>query len=143
MIRGYFSGSANAQRPFVNCAIAFPERPNLGSVSVEFLVDTGADVTILSPLDVMDIGLDVDSLELGPPSTGLGGSTPMRVVDAQLDVQDYSISLKLHIPEAQNPIPSLLGRDFISAFALFFQQRTKTLVLLDEAEVQSLGLNVL
>ena len=143
MIRGYFSGGANAQRPFISCAVAFPEHPILESVSVEFLLDTGADVTILSPLDALDIGLEVDGLELGPPSTGIGGSAPMRVVDAQLDVQGYSISLKLHVPEVENPIPSLLGRAFISTFALFLQQRTKTLVLLDEEEVQSLGLNVL
>ena len=73
MIRGYFSGGANVQRPFIRCAVAFPEHSILESVSVEFLLDTGADVTILSPLDALDIGLEVDGLEFGQPSTGIVG----------------------------------------------------------------------
>ena len=58
-------------------------------------------------------------------------------------VGGYTIPLTLSIPEAQRPITSVLGRDFIDNFALFMEERTRRVLLLDETDVEIYGLATL
>ncbi len=143
MIRGYFSTSGGvASRPYVYCDVDFPSQSNIGTVGVDLLVDTGADRTILSPLDAERIGLDLSKLHVGRPSRGVGGRISTKVVESRLSVQGYTAVIELYIPETRQPIPSLLGRDFISDFALFLEDRTGRVLLLDQSDIASLGLTV-
>src|SRR2546427_11984597 len=74
MIRGYFGGYPGRLRPFV---IANVTIPSLGLVGiVHFLVDTGADSTLLAPRDALALGLELRGLPQATPSTGVGGRTP-------------------------------------------------------------------
>ena len=57
MIRGYYSTVGAVRRPFLFCSLEFPKHPNVGASGVELLVDTGADRTILSPIDAESIGI--------------------------------------------------------------------------------------
>ena len=41
------------------------------------------------------------------------------------------------------PIPSLLGRDFMSNFALFMEEGTGKVLFLDEEDLSTLGLSIL
>jgi len=50
MIRDYFSTQDSRRRPFIDAILQFPIL-NDRSLDVKLLVDTGADRTILSPLD--------------------------------------------------------------------------------------------
>ena len=140
MIRGYFSTVGATRRPFLYCDIGFPGLPGVESTGIEFLVDTGADSTLLSPLDAENIGLDLSKLESGRRSMGIGGETSTRVIESDLTVQGYSRPLTLRIPEVRQPVPSLLGRDFMSNLALFIEERTGRVLFFETGELASLGI---
>ena len=135
MIRGYFSTVGAVRRPFLYCDFEFPKFPDVGTVGVELLVDTGADRTILSPIDAESIGLDLSTLDAGRRSSGIGGETSTRVVESRLTTQNYSTPLVLHIPEVRQPIPSLLGRDFMSSFALFMEESTGKVLFFEQGDL--------
>ena len=142
MIRGYYSTVGAIRRPFLYCALEFPQHPSVGASGVELLVDTGADRTILSPIDAKNMGLDVSTLVVGVRSRGIGGEISTRVVESKLTVQGYSSSITLHVPEVEQPIPSLLGRDFMASFALFMEERTGRVLFLDKEDLNTLGFEV-
>ena len=135
MIRGYFSTVGTIRRPFLFCEFEFPHNPEASKAAVELLVDTGADRTILSPVDAETIGIDTSILDVGRRSSGIGGVTPTRVIESRIIVQNFATPLRLHIPEARLPIPSLLGRDFMSNFALFMEERTGRVMFLDQEDL--------
>ena len=142
MIRGYFSTIGAVRRPLLYCSLEFPKHPNVGAAGVELLVDTGADRTILSPIDAESMGLDASSLDVGLGSRGIGGEISTRVVESKLTVQGYSTSITLHVPEVRQPIPSLLGRDFMAKFALFMEERTERVFFLEEEELHTVSFAV-
>jgi predicted aspartyl protease len=135
MIRGYFSTVGTTRLPFLYCELEFPSNPEACKAAVELLVDTGADRTILSPVDAESIGIDTSNLEVGRRSSGIGGVTPTRVIESRIIVQNFATPLRLHIPEARLPIPSLLGRDFMLNFALFMEERTGRVMFLDQEDL--------
>ena len=143
MIRGYFRSVGGRNRPFIRCLVYFPSAPNTRVIAPEFLIDTGADRSLLSPRDAIGFGLDFSILSRGPTSRGVGGETPTLLVEAMIYVGGYTIPLTLSIPEAQRPIPSVLGRDFIANFALFMEERTGRVLFLDETDVEMYGLTTL
>ena len=140
MIVGRFSDQGEILRPFVRGRLTIPGHEQASQQIIEFLVDTGADTTLLSPVDADALGLDTSALAIEAESSGVGGEVALRVVEAVLTIQGYSVPLILYIPEGEQVIPSLLGRDFMAGFALFMEESTRTLVLLDKAEVANLGL---
>ena len=137
MIQGYFVEPR--RRPFIDGRFRFPGLDNL-SVDVRLLVDTGADRTILSPQDAESIGIDITSLPLGAPGSGVGGQAPTRVMEAVLTIGNFSTTLTLPIPETSHPIPSLPGRDILAHFALFMEERTQRVLLLEPYEADALHL---
>jgi hypothetical protein len=144
VISGYFATGARARRPFVNAVL---DLPAVGRrLSVPLLVDTGADRTVLAPLDARRWRVDLTALPAGAPSSGIGGRVTTRTVDAILTLQDFSTSLSLTIlewppPPAPTPaIHSVLGRDVISRFALFVEERTSRVLLLEPAEADAFAL---
>ena len=138
MIRGYLSIGAT-RRPFVSARFQFPTRGNQLH-PVELLVDTGADRTLLSPVDARRLGIDLATLESGVPSVGVGGPAETRAIEAFLTIDTFSAPLTLTIVETPRPIPSLLGRDVISRFALVLEERTDRVLLLEPSEVDALNL---
>jgi predicted aspartyl protease len=143
VIRGYFSADQR-RRPFVSASLQFPTHDNR-ELAVQFLVDTGADRTLLAPLDAARLGLDLDSLEPGVPSTGVGGRTETRTVPAILSMDGVSIDVTLTLLASKSqlrefPIPSLLGRDVLSRFALFIDEPSDRVLLFIPAEVHQLNL---
>jgi predicted aspartyl protease len=140
MIQGYFVTIGTTRRPYLQCSFEFPGHPDLHTTYVELLVDTGADVTLLSPIDAEDMGLRLATLDIGPSSAGVGGVISTRVVEARLNVQGYSTFLPVHIPDVHHPVRSLLGRDFMRDFALFMEERTGRVLLLDQDDLESFGI---
>lgn len=147
MIRGYFSTSRGRRRPFVKALLQFPTLQNQ-SLEAEFLVDTGADRTVLAPLDAVRLArrfrVDLKSLPAGASSTGVGGRVATRALDAVivLDSLSWALSLTvLEVPAGPIPtIPSLLGRDILPHFALFLEEQTQRLLLLEPREASGLPL---
>jgi hypothetical protein len=145
MIRGHFITTGVRQRPFVDAVFEFPGSDR--TFEVPLLFDTCADRTIISPLDTRrlarDLRIKLDSLPLGDPSMGVGGRTQTRTVETILTLDSFSTQLAVAIPEFQQialPIPSLLGRDVISRFALVVEERMNRVLLLEPAEADALRL---
>jgi predicted aspartyl protease len=146
MIRGYFGGPHSRRRPFVIADLSIPDLAIAGTV--HFLVDTGADSTVLSPRDAALLGLDPSHLPSGPTSTGVGGQ--MATVSTQailaLDTLQFPTTLRILAPagrrqrEALRTIPSLLGRDILRHFAFFLEERTDRVLLLTPDEADALAL---
>ena len=140
MFKGYFTGEGTRRVPYLTCNFRFPGAPHLGTASVDLLVDTGAESTILARRVGESIGLDIATLPDGGISTGIGGATATRTVESTISVQDYSITLWVRIQESHHPIPSVLGRDFMANFALFMEQSTGRILFLDRADITEHGL---
>ena len=141
MIRGAFVTIRGRRRPYIAANITFP---TLGrSLDVAMLVDTGADRTVLSPVVAARLGINLAALARGQPGSGVGGQMQTRMIDAVVNLDAHSIPLTLAILEArpgQPPplIPSLLGRDILSRFALFLEERTDRVLLLEPHEAGAL-----
>lgn len=146
MIRGSLIGLPGRRRPFITATVALTSQAIMGDVS--FLIDTGADATLLAPADVLVLGIDTASLPRGASSVGVGGSTRTAVAAATLTLggRRYPLTLRLLLPAAPeqqaalNRIPSLLGRDILAHFAFFFEERTGRVLLLEPREADALHL---
>lgn len=140
MIEGYFRLIGASRRPFIDVDVSFPDvdsRP----IRIAFLVDTGAERTVLSPRDGQRLhdrfGLDIRSLPRGNPIGGIGGVVQTRLISATLVVGSYETTMPLHIvdmPAGPYDMPSLIGRDIIYDFALFMEHSADRLHLLRTAE---------
>ena len=146
MIRGVFREEAGRRRPFVTARLSVPSLGTVGDVRL--LIDTGADSTVLAPADALFLGVDVDSLPPGPPSTGVGGTMRTAYAEATVDLDGLMLDVRLRIlapttaaqRRALARIPSLLGRDVLSQFALFVEERTGRVLLLEPDEADALRL---
>jgi len=143
MFRGYFKSEGARRAPYLSCNIGFPDAPHLVTASVDLLVDTGAETTILTRRVAENIGLDLATLPDGGTSTGIGGTTATRAVRADISVEDYSTTIWARVQESRHPIPSVLGRDFMANFALFIEERTGRVLFLDQTDVDRYGLAIL
>jgi hypothetical protein len=103
--------------------------PDLGLVAdISFLVDTGADRSILMPIDAIRMGLDYSALSANLSATGVGGSVRMYAQDASIAFLDgrkrirlYEIALGIVGPTHYNRrTPSLLGRDIIDRWRMSY-----------------------
>lgn len=143
MFRGYFTSEGGRRAPYLTCNIGFPDTPNLGIASVDFLVDTGAETTILARRVAENVGLDLAILPDGGTSAGIGGITATRAVRVTISVDDYSTVMWVRIQESLHSVPSVLGRDFMQDFALFIDQSSGRVLFLDETDVEMYGLAAL
>jgi predicted aspartyl protease len=146
VIRGYFGSDPGPKRPFVIAQLAIPALAVVGTV--HFLIDTGADSTVLAPRDAALLHLDLSRLSAGPISTGVGGQTATLSTAATLTlgVRPFTTTLRVLAPtspqqrRALRTIPSLLGRDMLSHFALILEERTDRVLLLSPSEADALAL---
>lgn len=91
--------------------------------TISFLVDTGADYTLLMPNDAVRLGLDHSLLKQELPVHGVGGSAICYVERAVVIFNDdnqglisYPIDIRIMQPRPSSDIagmPSLLGRDIL------------------------------
>lgn len=116
MIRGYYSAAGGRRRPYVKAFLRFPSIRH-GGLEVELLVDTGADRTILAPLDALRLSrrfrVDLTTLPAGTRSTGIGGTTPTRVVEAALNLETVALPLTLTILEPTVPLSRPFPRSWV------------------------------
>ena len=140
MIRGFFyAGQDDAPRPYITFGLTFPDQPNVRGEAA-FIIDTGADLTILSLREARLMGLEYADMGVPGEIGGVGGAVPTRVVEANLDAQGHPTNMTIHIPQDDDHIPSLLGRDFMSAFTLIIRERDGMALLLDDDEADALNL---
>ena len=123
MLIGRFGKTSG--RPYLEGRLGFPRLGKAGSIS--FLVDTGADCTVLMPADAIKIGIDYSTLRNLTDSVGVGGLSKDYSEDAvaafgdDKNVHLYAINIRISIV---NPdiisLPSLLGRDIIQHWEAIF-----------------------
>src|SRR5277367_5195431 len=123
MLRGRFGNTAGA--PYLEAHIFFPSLGLRGLIS--FLVDTGADSTVLMPPDSGKLGVDFSSLITQTTCDGIGGSARCFSEKAMLSFADnryvysYIIAVDLLVPDRHNRrMPSLLGRDLMNRWRSVF-----------------------
>ena len=95
--------------------------PRLGKKgNVSFIFDTGADTSLLMPLDGQRMGIDYGRFQNEETSLGIGGTSENYVESAYLAfvgdkaLYGYEIELRVCKPSQDlMTIPSLLGRDII------------------------------
>ena len=119
----YHSEADEPPAPYITARVVLP---GLGvAADVDFLIDTGSDVTILHPEDVNRLGIDYRQLNPGTleATVGIGGESDYYRESATLTFQDSSgveLSCELDVFILQGPAPalldapSLLGRDFLN-----------------------------
>ena len=149
MLTGYFAIAEDLPNPRAYLSV-FVDIPDAGvaGVRVEFLIDTGADRSIISDFDafrmVENYGADLTNLRGGQPTRGLGGFTSTLTAEATLKIVGFSQDIRLDIlapsTETYLGVPSMLGRDVLSQFALFVEERTDKVLLMEPAESDALGL---
>lgn len=137
MIRGEFNGN----RPLMSGLLLFSFSSTY--VKAKFLVDSGADVSLVSADDYLRAGFRYDDFRTYPAATssGFGGAIQARRVPAKLFLFDHDAEtvrqLALEIEVVRPPLPtdgrlpSIIGRDVTDLFRLVID-RSIDLVALDE-----------
>src|SRR5258708_981546 len=103
-----------SRRPIIDCYLYLPDFKADGVIP--FLIDTGADCSLLMPADAKRLGIDHSKLAYNSQSTGVGGDCKEHLARAKLIVSEETIAhgyvLTLAIAEALPELeeaPSLLG----------------------------------
>jgi len=101
-----------------------------------FAVDTGMDVSLISPRDALGLGIDFSKLEQGVVAVGIGGQVKLNflkdvILIFKTDSRNkplYTLKLdKILIQgraqtEYEKVLPSLLGLDVLRSFSLHFEK---------------------
>jgi hypothetical protein len=95
VIRGYLRLDGARRRPFVAARVAIASQRV--ARKVDFLVDTGADGTLLGPADAILLRVDLSQLAPGPPSAGVGGRAETVYADASVTLDSFTYQLSLRI----------------------------------------------
>jgi hypothetical protein len=108
--------------------------------AVTFLLDTGADVTVLHPQDSLRLLTASQIRGLSNPLSigGAGAGQPHYPIEASLifahdDPRVTSVPRTIYIAEPSHnvDVESLLGRDVLEEFIVYFDQRAQILTLGD------------
>lgn len=104
-----------------------------------FLIDTGADVTILHPQDSLRLlrPEEIRALPNPAPMSGVGGGANSYPIEATVvlmhdDRRLHSVPLTIFLADpspANQWLDSLLGRDALDHFIMHFDQRGRVLTL--------------
>ena len=107
--------------------------PRLGvSGLVSFLLDTGADQTVLMPADALRLNLDHAQLRGSVQSVGVGGPSQDFLETGVIVVTDgvlhaYSINVIVSQPRQElMGVPSLIGRNIMNRWRVVFDYTSKT-----------------
>ena len=125
MLKGRFGDTSG--RPYIEARVFLPRLKVRGNLS--FILDTGADQSLLMPLDGQRFGIEWDKLDKSGKSTGIGGHLehfiePAVVVFASAEtLYIYLIEIGISPPSHEiMKIPSLLGRDIIDQWRITYDK---------------------
>ena len=131
MLVGRFGDTSG--RPYIEGRIFLPRSSAFADVS--FIVDTGADRSLLMPIDGTRLALDYSALAGDESCIGVSGISrnfvePAFVLFAEHSVclSIYSIDLAIASPSPDiEDIPSLLGRDILDKWRMNYSPTDKLL----------------
>lgn len=153
MIKGFYKGDKEFKRPFIVGKIVFSAF-GMKEEDVEFLVDTGADMTLLSQKDALRFGLDYSKLKRSEEDLGgIGGKAETYSTEIILKLEkDFATTLEILTIKPKIPkgisvkeeqelkdwylrMPSLLGRNTIKKFGLYLYEIDEQVCLISETEI--------
>ena len=109
-------------RPYIPVYVVIP---SIGVADViPFLVDTGADRTVMTSSDARDLGIRYDSLQSGKRAIGVGETSTKEFREDiylifRTDSNPHQERLDgVDILLVKRVVPSLLGRDLLQKFRL-------------------------
>jgi len=121
MLSGRFGNTTG--RPYIEGRIVLPRLHIVGDVS--FLIDTGADCSVLMPLDGTRMAIDYSQLQNVVSSLGIGGvsrdysEAAIIAFSDGINVYVYTPTIRISTPSPDiMGVPSLLGRDVIHRWEL-------------------------
>lgn len=140
MIKGFFRGDTG----FVNAHLISKSLDI--DETIEFVIDTGANKTVLLDKDAITLGIDYKKLKKHDRDfVGIGGSIRTYIIEDALLLFKAEKEVKIRTPifvvkhpieemdEAEKMkvlrIPSLLGRDIINRFRLIFDKQKEEIAL--------------
>lgn len=112
MTTGYFQTDSAYRKPYIDIEVSFPDAGNRSLVTA-FLIDTGADSTMLS-FDILvyirnELGIDFFDLPVSEkPISGVGGYVRTRTIRATLTIGNYSTTMPVPIMEPPSGTPMAL-----------------------------------
>jgi len=136
MCRGYFLND----KPTISALVRSKRFPKINPV--RFLIDTGADNTALSLIDILRLGV-MNVSEISDNTidvAGISGRTTAYIIedDVELIFVDYSnrysrFSVHIEILPKIYVIPtlpiSILGRDFLNRFEISYNKLSNEIIL--------------
>lgn len=126
MIQGRFGNTSG--RPYFEGRLSFPDLGLTGDIS--FIFDTGADTSVLMPVDAQRLGLDHATLTEAGYCYGIGGACKQFIEPAMLAFTDpktcvhvYFLNMRIAEPTPEiEEFPSLLGRDVIDHWSTTYNK---------------------
>lgn len=126
MIIGKF---AEAGRPYVRGFVTLPRLRITAEIA--FLVDTGADLSLLAPSDAFTIGVDYTLLVSYAQSFGSAGvafsftePAVISFVDSERALHTYDVDLAIAEPNVDIiHMPSILGRDILDRWRMIYDPK--------------------
>lgn len=124
MLQGRFGDTTG--RPYIEGRLLLTKTGTTSDVS--FLVDTGADSSLLMPADALRMAVDFGALRGTGDSVGIGGAARTFLEEAALVFSEpgrwlyvYSIDLRIAAPSPDiMDMPSLLGRDVLDRWRMTY-----------------------
>lgn len=126
MLKGRYGDTTG--RPYIEGRLSIPRLGLRGDIS--FIVDTGADKSVLMPLDANRLGVDYSQLNRSYNTIGIGGYSKNYIESAMLAFAEPKALLHVYLleiyictpsPEIAD-IPSLLGRDILDRWKITFHK---------------------
>ena len=126
-----------SMRPMIEAHISIPDIGAGGFV--QFLIDTGADCTTITPADSRRLRIDYKKLTREDHSMGYSGPAldylcKGIVLFAELGVAEYEYDIELRVtrPDFNIPelvmLPSLLGRDILNQWRITFDPANRSIM---------------
>lgn len=143
MLRGRFGDTTG--RPYIEGRLILPRLSISGDIS--FLVDTGADTSVLVPADALRLSVPYSELDGDREVGGIGGSAHCYIERAILvftepNVALYAYDLQLDVmpvdPSAMDCL-SILGRDVLDQWRITYDPSNAKPRFRLRAEVKSAG----
>lgn len=159
MITGHWlrraAPTSTVNEPRIDGQLIFPRRPGTPApFYVDFLIDSGSSNSFLGPTETALLSqyVAIARLPNAPPTIGVGGQVHARTIAAQLTFPGNAVNvslpaLRLLVANPRDPttvspqqaqIPSLLGRDVLSQFALFLDESAGKVRLLEAVDIAQL-----